>query len=190
MLIEKGVKYVCVVSKNGFIKGNVYIADGGHIPEHFIKYNDLDCVYTNYTEELYRLHCEYHRITPSDNDIAYFDNASTEHTTGHFSRFSGYEDYYLKNNYTYLSEAAFIEFMGLEQKSDVVNNPSHYNKGGIECIDAIESSMTKEAFLGYLKGNVQKYLYRYESKENPLQDVKKAEWYLKKLIEKLADNKS
>lgn len=67
-------------------------------------------------------------------------------------------------------------------KEDDVNSPSHYNKGGVECIDAIESSMTKEAFCGYLKGNVIKYMYRYENKGG-VESLKKAQWYLNKLIE-------
>ena len=62
-------------------------------------------------------------------------------------------------------------------------NPTHY-KGTIECIDAIESTMTKEAFRGYLKGNVLKYMWRYE-KKNGVEDLEKAQWYLNKLIEKL-----
>jgi hypothetical protein len=62
-------------------------------------------------------------------------------------------------------------------------NPTHY-KGTIECIDAIESTMTKEAFRGYLKGNVLKYMWRYE-KKNGVEDLQKAEWYLKKLIDSL-----
>lgn len=65
---------------------------------------------------------------------------------------------------------------------DNVNHPSHYCKGGIECIDAIKASMTNESFKGFLKGNVMKYVYRYESKVNPLEDLKKAKWYLEKLI--------
>ena len=68
-------------------------------------------------------------------------------------------------------------------EEDVVNNPSHYNKGGIECIEAIEQSMTPSSFKGYLKGNVQKYMWRYESKAKPVEDLKKARWYLNKLIE-------
>lgn len=67
------------------------------------------------------------------------------------------------------------------EKEDCVNSPSHYNKGGVECIDAIESSMTKEAFCGYLKGNVIKYMYRYENKGG-VESLKKAQWYLSKLI--------
>ena len=65
---------------------------------------------------------------------------------------------------------------------DLVNSPSHYASGTVECIDAIKAAMTNEAFRGYLKGNIQKYLWRYEDKENSLQDLKKAEWYLKRLI--------
>ena len=43
--------------------------------------------------------------------------------------------------------------------------------------------MTEEAFNGFLKGNVQKYMWRYEKKENPVQDLMKAKWYLERLIE-------
>jgi hypothetical protein len=62
-------------------------------------------------------------------------------------------------------------------------NPSHY-QSEIECIDAIKASMTKEQFKGYLKGNVQKYLWRYEQK-NGVEDLKKAQWYLDRLIKEL-----
>lgn len=63
-------------------------------------------------------------------------------------------------------------------------NPNHYKAGNVECIEAIQESLTAEAFAGYLKGNVQKYLWRYETKhwEDPLQDLQKAEWYLARLI--------
>jgi len=63
---------------------------------------------------------------------------------------------------------------------DMVNSPPHYNEGGIECIDAIEASMSQEAFRGYLKGNMLKYLWRYENKGGK-EDLDKANWYLTKL---------
>lgn len=69
--------------------------------------------------------------------------------------------------------------------SDMVNHPSHYADAAIECIEAIEASMTKEAFCGYLKGNAQKYFWRYEKKINPVEDLKKARWYTDRLIEVL-----
>jgi len=64
---------------------------------------------------------------------------------------------------------------------DPVNCPQHYAFGGIEAIEALESSMSKEAFRGFLKGNILKYVWRYENKGG-LEDLKKAKWYLKQLI--------
>lgn len=66
---------------------------------------------------------------------------------------------------------------------DPVNSPAHYadNFGGIQCIDAIETSMSTEEFKGFLKGNVQKYVWRY-SQKNGAEDLKKAKWYLERLI--------
>tara|TARA_R100000231_G_scaffold92706_1_gene69686 strand:+ start:376 stop:603 length:228 start_codon:yes stop_codon:yes gene_type:complete len=72
--------------------------------------------------------------------------------------------------------------------TDMVNSPPHYNMGGIECIDAIEASMTPEAFKGYLKGNIQKYMWRYEAKKG-IEDLKKAEWYLNRLLKTLKKTK-
>ena len=70
---------------------------------------------------------------------------------------------------------------------DVVNSPSHYNSGGVECIQAIEASMEPEAFQGYLKGNTLKYIWRMSYKGKTLEDCKKAQWYLNKLISTLED---
>tara|TARA_Y100001973_G_C5193290_1_gene332404 strand:- start:737 stop:964 length:228 start_codon:yes stop_codon:yes gene_type:complete len=71
---------------------------------------------------------------------------------------------------------------------DMVNSPPHYNSGDIECIDAIKESMTPEAFKGYLKGNIQKYIWRYENKKG-VEDLKKAQWYLNKLIKTVEKTK-
>ena len=45
-----------------------------------------------------------------------------------------------------------------------VEHPDHYNQGGIECIAAIRASMSPEAFQGFCKGNVEKYVWRYDQK--------------------------
>src|SRR6056297_537266 len=81
-----------------------------------------------------------------------------------------------------LDEATEKAFMDALDRADNVHSPSHYNSGNIECIEAIKESMTPEAFRGYLKGNVQKYLWRYEYK-NGLDDLHKARVYLNWLIE-------
>ena len=66
--------------------------------------------------------------------------------------------------------------------NDNVEHPSHYTKGEVECIDAIRASMTPEAFAGYCKGNVMKYLFRYEDKGG-VEDLQKAGVYLEWLTQ-------
>ena len=65
---------------------------------------------------------------------------------------------------------------------DPVEKPMHYAASSVECIDAIEAQMTPEEFRGYLKGNVVKYLWR-ERKKGGKESLKKARWYLNKLID-------
>lgn len=72
-------------------------------------------------------------------------------------------------------------FKNFDDEVDLVNNPPHYNVGGIECIDAILSA-TNHNKEGYLQGNILKYVWRYDYKGG-LEDLKKAQWYLNKLIE-------
>jgi len=65
---------------------------------------------------------------------------------------------------------------------DVVNHPSHYNKGGVEVIDIIRAHTSHEEFAGFLFGNVIKYALRSPFKGDPVTDLKKGQWYLDKLI--------
>jgi len=61
--------------------------------------------------------------------------------------------------------------------TDNVNHPTHYNVGKIEVIDAIEDWK-----LGFHDGNVVKYVARSQHKGTRLEDLKKARWYLDRLI--------
>lgn len=61
-----------------------------------------------------------------------------------------------------------------------VDHPKHYNAGRIEVIDAIEDWQ-----LGFHLGNVVKYVARAGRKGPPLEDLKKAQWYLDRAIAKL-----
>ncbi len=65
---------------------------------------------------------------------------------------------------------------------DEVNHPPHYTDGGIECIEAIEASLTPEEFRGYCKGNLMKYGWR-ERLKGGTKSLKKAQWYLDRLIQ-------
>ena len=68
--------------------------------------------------------------------------------------------------------------------NDIVNNPSHYNQNTMETIDVLENSMPRVHFCGYLRGNILKYMLRYEYKGGA-EDLKKAQWYLNRLIKTL-----
>jgi hypothetical protein len=68
---------------------------------------------------------------------------------------------------------------------DMVNHPPHYKVGGVETIDFMKAKLTPEAFVGFLQGNCIKYLSRAAHKGFPIEDFKKAQWYLNKLIETL-----
>lgn len=71
---------------------------------------------------------------------------------------------------------------------DMVNHPPHYTQGGIECIDAIEASMSPEEFAGFLKGQVIKYMWRFEKKWDPKQDAGKAKFYLDRLVDFMGEH--
>ena len=72
-----------------------------------------------------------------------------------------------------------------DAKPDMVNHPTHYCQGGIECIDAIKAAtVNKHGIEAVCVANVIKYIWRYETK-NGLEDVRKAAWYIDRLIKEL-----
>ena len=83
------------------------------------------------------------------------------------------------------------ECLGLAAEPDGVNHPPHYNDGPvhsvcgqlIECIDVVER-------MGFRVGNVVKYLWRAGKKGSALQDAHKAQWYLTREIDVLAEKEN
>ena len=65
----------------------------------------------------------------------------------------------------------------------MVNNPPHYNKANIECIEAIRAA-TNEGYGYYLQGNILKYVWRYRYKGG-VEDLEKAMFYLDRLIKEV-----
>lgn len=74
-----------------------------------------------------------------------------------------------------------------EKTEDMVNHPSHYTSGGVECIDAITSALSKydDPVDAWLVGQVIKYLWRAPLKGKYDEDIKKAQFYLNRLVEKI-----
>lgn len=89
--------------------------------------------------------------------------------------------------------ATLEKMLGADSPSEnsAVEHPLHYTSGGIECIDAIKAMLSgyEQAWIipkfywHFLSGQVLKYLWRWPLKERPLQDLKKARWYLDQLID-------
>lgn len=69
-------------------------------------------------------------------------------------------------------------------KPDPVNHPAHYTSGGIECIDAMQAAFGAEAVKNFCLCNAFKYLWRHRNK-NGVEDLKKARWYLNRLIREM-----
>jgi hypothetical protein len=92
----------------------------------------------------------------------------------------------------YAGESVAEEFAKLEKVEDpvakdlvgeaAIDHPVHYNNGAIECIDYIEDQR-----LGYKAGAAVKYIARYRFKGKPVEDLKKAAWYLLRLAQKIED---
>lgn len=92
-------------------------------------------------------------------------------------------DYFKKHDgYNAVSMVDETEEVEEVEVNDPVNRPAHYTQGGIECIDAIEASMSPLEYAGFLKGQVIKYLWRYRHKGRAVEDLKKANFYLDRLI--------
>lgn len=124
----------------------------------------------------------------SDSNICYFykNNGNTVFHEGIWrdcAKHEFYTSFEFMETWGFLLEVIWQRKTTNQSKAqgDAVN-PSHYKNGTIECINAIESATVNKAGLeAVCTANVIKYLWRYENK-NGLEDIKKACWYLDKLI--------
>lgn len=74
-------------------------------------------------------------------------------------------------------------------QNDMVNHPSHYTQGGIECIDALEAATSGLTGIeAVCTANAIKYLWRWKQK-NGIEDLEKARWYINRMIAKLTEHR-
>lgn len=89
----------------------------------------------------------------------------------------------------------YRRYLQLDDEEDMVNSPDHYASSRIECIDAMEAMMDQgrppmikmTGHMYYCWSTIFKYIWRWPFKKNPVEDLKKAEYYLKRLIKRLED---
>ena len=121
-----------------------------------------------------------------------YDVKTDKYTDDYGCVFDDMDDEMLEKCYNWCKEIgpapcenAEAECCGVEP--DMVNHPSHYTQGGIECIDALKAAtVSKTGIEAVCTANVIKYLWRYEEK-NGIEDVKKARWYIDRLIKELEE---
>ena len=93
--------------------------------------------------------------------------------------------YSLAYPYSLPDTAYYLSEVETKLTEDVVNQPPHYGNGEIECIDYMKDNMDHMMFMGYLEGNAKKYMHRYRYKGKPVEDLRKARWYLDRLISEM-----
>lgn len=71
----------------------------------------------------------------------------------------------------------------MEEKKEMVNHPSHYNQGGMECIDGLIGAFGKKEVATFCKINAMKYIWRLGHKDEEAQEIGKIKWYLDKYLE-------
>ena len=140
------------------------------------------------------LNCYCNGIDDCDNCelIKKYDRDTSEFTDQYSCIFHKMSDDMLNKCYNWYKELdpaacenAQDSCCGKESNVDMVNHPSHYNQGGIECIDALKAAtVSKTGIEAVCTANAIKYLWRYEEK-NGIEDVKKARWYIDRLIKEL-----
>lgn len=121
-----------------------------------------------------------------------YDKETDEYTDNYACVFHEMSDDMLNKCYNWYKELdqascenSEDECYSKEPNVDMVNHPSHYTQGGIECIDALKAAtVSKTGIEAVCTANAIKYLWRYEEK-NGIEDVKKARWYIDRLIKEL-----
>lgn len=123
-----------------------------------------------------------------------YDKETDEYTDTYACVFDDMSDDMLNKCYNWYKELdqaacenAEAKCCDKEPDADMVNHPSHYTQGGIECIDALKAAtVSKTGIEAVCTANAIKYLWRYEEK-NGIEDVKKARWYIDRLIIELEE---
>lgn len=109
-----------------------------------------------------------------------------------YSDWELYPDVIIEKNYEIIfGKASETKDKKVEKKAeDMVNHPSHYTHGGVECIDAITSALSsyEDSVDSWLVGQVIKYLWRAPLKGKYEEDIKKAQFYLNRLVYKINKN--
>ena len=141
--------------------------------------------------ETLQYYCDNKNFTCTDCPLSQkYDKETDKYTDDYGCAFEDMNDEMLDKIYGWYKEldlATEAKCCNKEPIVDMVNHPSHYTQGGIECIDALKAAtISKTGIEAICTANAIKYLWRYEEK-NGIEDVKKARWYIDRLIKELEE---
>ena len=191
MEIKKGNRFVCVkdsIAPEFYTKGNIYVSendgcitcnkgDKNHrwpdlAEKYFTPYSKLDRVYTKYTDRLYKMYLDYNgyksEVISKNGDCVFFDNMNMDGETGVFG-WAVQDHFALDNGAVYLSEQAFIEFMGLSETADTKLSPQpHYDNSSGSLF-----SLAEQLQLNHWEFDILKRLVRCRKKGQFKEDLQK-----------------
>lgn len=189
-LCKEKIKKVVINVTNCFIEGlNSIFGEDRRLVFTFLGDREVKCFYSKETD---RIHISCHEdgissiLTTTKEEflnliLYYFD---LEWFSDYWSMF---DDIAGSDNHTTAKEETTCTNNSSE-KLEAVNHPAHYNRGNIECIDAMISAFGKEEVIIFCKLNAFKYIWRAGQKSSDgTEDIEKAIWYLNKGKE-LADS--
>lgn len=81
------------------------------------------------------------------------------------------------------SGLSFIKMKDMEEKKEMVNSPSHYCQGDMECINGMVGAFGRKDVATFCKINAMKYIWRLGHKDDEAQEIGKIKWYLDKYLE-------
>lgn len=145
--------------------------------------------------EMLQYYCDNKNFTCLDCPLYQkYDEETDQYTEDHGCVFEDMDNEMLDKIYGWYKEIDQVSCENAEDSCcnkepnvDMVNHPAHYTQGGIECIDALKAAtVSKTGIEAVCTANAIKYLWRYEEK-NGIEDVKKARWYIDRLIKELEE---
>ena len=174
-----------VVANISFITGlsNTF-DDGKRLTFTFLDKIKVMCAYSNDSDSIY--------ISTHADGISELSTTTKEELGSHILYYYDFEwlaDYWKmfdnvkieEKSTEILSEDRTCIDSSSSKDKDSVNHPAHYNRGNIECIDAMISAFGKEEVIIFCKINAFKYIWRAGQKtSNGIEDIEKATWYLNK----------
>lgn len=116
-----------------------------------------------------------------------------EDHANNFCKLTGYKNYKIRENCELVQDDGFLTpegkyyfdvwNVGKKEMEDIINHPNHYTNKAHECIDEMVAVFGVPAVIDYCKCCVWKYRYRADSKGHHEEDMKKADWYMSKIME-------